>query len=733
VHECVNAAAHKEDHMNVVAKLVVIFVLSASSIALSAAEIHDAARDGDLDAVMRLLDENPSLLETTDDDGMTPLNRAALAGRSDVAAELIRRDANVHTGDVDNSQPLHCAAISGDSATAALLISRGVDLNVRDDNGLTPLHFASSYQQLPMVGYLLQHGADVNAQTSQGLAPVFYAAFINNLELAELLIEHGADVNSRTEDGSTPLHNAAYRGSYDVFDYLIQNGADIHARDNEGASVLHSALGPNSYDIAKKLLELGLDANVTTDANATPLHYLGWNGTVETAELLLEQGADINARSDDGRTPLTFAAYSNFELTRFYLSCGADVNPDMPVDTVDGRCRVSGITPLYGAVRSDSLNTVMLLVEHGADINIPDDNGVTPLHYAVGHGNNEIARYLLSQEAVLSSEDKYKRTELHTASVMGMHDVVNLLIDAGADVSAQDVFDRTPLDYALSREFAGAAALLMEKGAKINKVETPANTTELLKRQLKEKEAVIWYLEHSGWAIKTRNHFLVFDYFLHGDRTPPDGASLASGYVLPEALTDQHMTVFVTHHHGDHYNPAIFSWQEVHQDITYVLGFRPRDIEHSQYAFTGPRTEHSIDGMNISTIKSNDAGVGFIIEVDGLVIFHAGDHANGYVDMSGDYPVEIDYVAEKDLDIDLAFFGITGCSLGDPVSVKKGINYAIEKLSPKVLFPQHGGMATHRFQEFADEVADKDYPTRIVCAVDNGDRFLFTNGSVTQD
>lgn len=719
--------------MTTITKLILILALSTPISTISAAEIHDAVCDGDLDTVIRLLDENPSLLETTDDDGMTPLNRAVLSGRSDVAAELIRRGANINTGDVDNSQPLHCVAINGDTAIAAMLLSRGVDIDVRDNNDLTPLHFASSYRNLEMVTYLLEHGADVNAQTSQGLAPIFYAAYSNNLELAELLIEHGADVNKSFEDGYTPLHNAAYRGASEVFDYLVEHGADINATDNEGASVLHSALGPNSYDIAKKLLELGLDANITTDANTTPLHYLGWQGTVETAELLLEHGADINARNDNGGTPLTFAARSNFELTRFYLSRGADVNPHIQNNIDDSQSQTHSMTPLHRAVQGDSLNIVTLLVEHGADLNIPDDHGVTPLHYAVGNCNVEISRYLISQGAALSREDKYERTELHTACVMGMYDVANLLIDAGADVSAQDRFGRTPLDYAMSRGFDHTAKLLKDKGACINKEKDLANTTELLNRQLNEKEAIIWYLEHSGWAIKTKSHFLVFDYYLHGDRTPPDGASLASGYVLPEALADQHMTVLVTHHHADHYNPAIFAWQETHHDITCVLGFRPRDIEYSRYAFTGPRTEHSIDGMNISTIKSNDAGVGFIVEVDGLVIFHAGDHANGYIDMSGEYPVEIDYVAEKNLDIDLAFFGITGCSLGDPVSVKKGVRYAIEKLAPTVLFPQHAGMATYRYQEFADEVADSNYTTHIVCAVDNGDRYIFSNGSIAPE
>jgi ankyrin repeat protein len=718
--------------MKTVTKLMMVLALSTTISVISAAEIHDAARDGNLDMVIRLLEEDPSLLETTDDDGMTPLNRAALAGKMEIAADLIRRGANINTGDVDNSQPLHCAAISGDTAIAALLLSHGVDINVRDDNGLTPLHFASSYRQLPMVGYLLQNSADVNIRTSQGLAPISYAAFSNDLELAELLIEHGADINHSMEDGSTPLHNAAYRGAFEVFNYLVERGADINARDNEGASILHAALGPNSFDIAKKLLELGLDANTRTDANATPLHYLGWHGTVETAELLLEHGADINARNDNGWTPLTFAAHHSFELTQFYLSRGADVNPDLPVDTVDGRCRTSGITPLYGAVRSDSLNTVRLLIEHDADINIPDDNGVTPLHYAVGNCNSAIARYLLSQGAALSVEDKYNRTELHTACVMGMHEIANLLIESRADVSAHDRFGRTPLDYAMSRGFSHVAELLKDKGACINKEKDVANTTELLHRQLNEQEAIIWYLEHSGWAIKTKNHFLVIDYFLHNNRTPPEGASLASGYVIPETLQDQHMTVLVTHHHGDHYNPGIFSWQETVPDIRYILGFRPRDIETSGYLFAGPRTDHTVDDMKICTIKSTDAGVGFIIEVDGLVIFHAGDHANGYVDMSGEYPAEIDYVADMNLDIDIAFFGITGCSLGDPVSVKKGVEFAIEKLTPAVLFPQHAGMATYRYQEFADEVAAKNYPTKIVCAVDNGDRFIFANSSIAE-
>lgn len=30
---------------------------------------------------------------------------------------------------------------------------------------------------------------------------------------------------------------------------------------------------------------------------------------------------------------------------------------------------------------------------------------------------------------------------------------------------------------------------------------------------LREKEAIVWYMGHSGWAIQTKSRFLVFDYW----------------------------------------------------------------------------------------------------------------------------------------------------------------------------------------------------------------------------
>ena len=38
-----------------------------------------------------------------------------------------------------------------------------------------------------------------------------------------------------------------------------------------------------------------------------------------------------------------------------------------------------------------------------------------------------------------------------------------------------------------------------------------SNITTVLKEEINNKEAIIWYLHHSGWAIKTKDYFLIFD------------------------------------------------------------------------------------------------------------------------------------------------------------------------------------------------------------------------------
>jgi L-ascorbate metabolism protein UlaG (beta-lactamase superfamily) len=209
---------------------------------------------------------------------------------------------------------------------------------------------------------------------------------------------------------------------------------------------------------------------------------------------------------------------------------------------------------------------------------------------------------------------------------------------------------------------------------------------------------------------------------------PPE-ASLASGYIIPGELADQNVCVFVSHGHGDHYSETIFEWKETLPGIRYVMGFEPDRIPPEKYFHMPPRSEKDVDGMKISTIRSTDEGVAFMVQADGLTIFHAGDHANGHDEKSTLYKKEIDHLAKTGLRPDISFFPITGCGLGDPDSVREGVVYAMKKLHPKLLFPMHGGDATYRYLDFAEAVSREKGDVEIRCALDQGDRFRYMSDS----
>jgi L-ascorbate metabolism protein UlaG (beta-lactamase superfamily) len=90
-----------------------------------------------------------------------------------------------------------------------------------------------------------------------------------------------------------------------------------------------------------------------------------------------------------------------------------------------------------------------------------------------------------------------------------------------------------------------------------------------LEKPPKMGNAEMWYLGHCGWAIRTKNHLMIFDYF--PNRTNPTEPSLANGRINPEELKNLNVEVFVTHDHRDHYDSSIYFWQPTVKDMTYIL------------------------------------------------------------------------------------------------------------------------------------------------------------------
>ncbi|XP_042372745.1 ankyrin repeat domain-containing protein 10-like [Plectropomus leopardus] len=92
--------------------------------------------------------------------------------------------------------------------------------------GWTPLHWAAHYGQLECVVRLVQIGCEVNAVTSRfNQTPTHTAAFGGHPQCVVWLTQAGADVNRQDFVGEAPLHKAARSGSLECIQVLLIAGA----------------------------------------------------------------------------------------------------------------------------------------------------------------------------------------------------------------------------------------------------------------------------------------------------------------------------------------------------------------------------------------------------------------------------------------------------------------------------------------------------------------------------
>jgi ankyrin repeat protein len=325
-------------------KLAAISLISALALgsALRADEIHEAARQGNLEKVRALVDKDPTLIAAKDKGGETPLHWAAFSGNIDLVRFLLEKGAEVDARNGRGLTPLAFAALQGRTPAAGLLIERGADANVRNALNITSLIIAAEQGAVELVEKLISAGADVRIESHIGTAlhraafkghtkvirvllkagantevmsrrffPLHLAAMAGQLEAASALVEGGADVNSRDGGGRTPLHRvlaSAHSHVSDIAIFFIDRGADVNSLDNERETPLMAAVREGYTEVVRRLLEKGASTDIRDkNFNQTLLHLAAISGYGDIAEILLSRGLDPNARDVYGTTPITYA------------------------------------------------------------------------------------------------------------------------------------------------------------------------------------------------------------------------------------------------------------------------------------------------------------------------------------------------------------------------------------------------------------------------------------------
>ena len=472
--------------------------------------------------------------------------------------------------------------------------------------------------------------------------------------------------------------------------------ASLAAQENNAkpsaAEEIHAAAAAGDLARVRALLETDPALLESKEGiGYTPLHRACLTKQVAVAKFLLDKGANVNARDDYQFTPLHRASGvpdQDLVLLQSLIDKGADVNAQ----------GYNGLTPLHWAAFRGGFKVAKLLLDHGADINAcdkysgpigPASISGTVLQVAIDLGPNEgMAKLLVENGAKLNERDPDGNTELHLAAMKGYADLARLLAGHGADVNAVNKHNRTALYYAAKHGYRRTADALIAAGAERGTiVEANYGKAPQLTAALKEGEAYLWKIGFLGFAVKTKGHLLLFN---------PQGidesveAALANGHLNPNELAGLKITVLITEPERRQNGTETAELAKRMLGIDFVFSYRPSagsagSLAASSYRLAAPNESFSMGGVQVHTIPALCGGMGYLVEADGVKVFHAGLHvSDNDASNVAEYRKQIDF---------LKSFGPIDVAILSAHSHHPQIGpayepylYLIDQLSPKAVY-----------------------------------------------
>lgn len=376
--------------------------------------------------------------------------------------------------------PVADAAQAGDVAQVRALLQQGADANAAQADGLTALHWAAMSNNRQIVDLLLYAGATVRPLTRVGgYTPLHLAARAGHEDVVGALLAGGANANAFTTTGVTAMHFAAQANAAGVIRALSAHGGDVDAPDAfQSRTPLIFAASRNASSAVAALLDAGADPSIVTDLKDYTQRKKfddderARRARVRAAEAGTPAGGGRGgpggapgaqaAAGGQGATPPDRATPPDPDDPPPPPGAAAPEQPATPpadepvIRALSGEEQIGvqgGFSALHYAAREGHIETAVLLLDRGADIDqVSGGDQSSPLLVSIINGNYDLAKILIERgaDANLVSDDGagplfatlniewslrtwYPQPQMFRSQATSYLDLMELLLVAGAD------------------------------------------------------------------------------------------------------------------------------------------------------------------------------------------------------------------------------------------------------------------------------------------------------------
>src|SRR5262245_18986068 len=446
---------------------------------------------------------------------------------------------------------LFCACVTGDLKIIKRLLKKDPSLVRAQYAYRTPLYFAVRENQVEVVRYLLERGADpLSLAVNDSLLDI--ARDRGYVEMEKLLEATLASAHGASPRGEAIAGAIRERDLPKVRTLLDASPELLHAGDGGSSQPIHWAVMTRQIDMIDELLARGADINVRRSDGARPIQlcngdykFRGWRDVpqdwpvtpAQTLAHLRARGVYVDictachigdldrVRELLDQDPTLANRVS--EYVTYYLGSGA---------------------PLKNAAARGHIEIVKLLLERGADPNLPEE-GIAPhghaLYSAVANGHYEIARMLLEHGAYQNPEVESSADALSRAIGNSDQQMIDLLCSYGAS--------RAVHLLAYSGDVRTAAAVFAANPALADDPEALANAAgegqeAFVRLMLRYQPDLPKRMIFPGWSVGAKTRELNELLFEHGmDPSQPDWLRVTPLHQFARKGDVEKAAIFIDH------------------------------------------------------------------------------------------------------------------------------------------------------------------------------------------